>query len=187
MKTTLKLQRRAFTLLELTVVIVIGIATGGMLMTLFQQQLTFLNILRSQNFLVEDAPMLDNQVSRIIGKADAFKLYTNQVLAVQSLNGGVSIPTLGARAAPAGAAATAVALKFRLPNGGRRDAVLFFGVPPNGGVRGVYFQGDSMVASYLLLSSRPSAVDFSIVNNILEIQLTGPQNELVTYAGARQQ
>jgi hypothetical protein len=186
MKTTLHRWRRGVTLIELTIVILLGLATGGMLMGLFNQQLTFLRILSSQNFLVDDAPVLNDQISKIISKADGYKLYPTQANAVAGLGGAAVIPTLGTRATPAGALAQAVALRFRLPNGAPRNSVLFFGVPPGGGVQGVYFQANSTVGTYLLLSSRPTAVDFSIVSGVLEVQLTGPQGELITYAGTRQ-
>jgi hypothetical protein len=192
MKVNLHRRRHGVTLLELTIVILLGIATSAMLMGLFSQQMTFLRILSSQNFLVDDAPLLNDHISKIISKADGYKLYDTQANAVDSLAKASLIlpiagpaPTLGVRASPAGALASAVALRYRLPNGVPRNAVLFFGVPPIGGANGVYFQSDSTLPNFVLLSSKPTAVDFSIVSGVLEIQLTGPLAEQITYAGTR--
>lgn len=191
MKRTLQKIRRGFTLLELTIAIFLGVAAGGMLMSLFQLQLTFLNVLRDQNFLVEDAPLIGNYMNRIVGKADSFRLYANQATAAAQLAG---TATLGTRGRPVvGAvptfASTAATLNYRQADTAiaDRSVVLFFGTPPGGAVQGLYLQSDPAVASYLLLSARPAAVGFSIVDGVLEMQLTGPRGELITYAGTMQQ
>jgi prepilin-type N-terminal cleavage/methylation domain-containing protein len=43
--------RRGFTLIELSIAMMLGLATGTMLLALFNQQLAFLKLYKSQNFL----------------------------------------------------------------------------------------------------------------------------------------
>ena len=181
----------AFTLLELSIVVFLGVAIGGMLMGLFNQQLTFLRILQTQNFLVDDAPIISNYSTRIISKADGFRLYDDLGSIPAFGAAGFGAPRTGLRGIPASAvASTAVRLTYNLPNGSIRDAALFYGIPPGGGVVGLYFLGDrnpAVLLPPLLLSSRPAAVDFSIINGVLQMRLQGSNGEQIDYVGNVQQ
>ena len=64
MKSTPKRARRGFTLIELTIAIMIGLATGTMVLALFNQQLAFLKIFKAQGFLTEEAPIISTYVDR---------------------------------------------------------------------------------------------------------------------------
>ena len=86
MRHTLKRRRRGFTLLELTIAIMMGLATGTMVVALFNQQLAFLTIFRAQNFLTEEAPVISMYASRLIGKADRFRLHDNVADALSGAN-----------------------------------------------------------------------------------------------------
>jgi hypothetical protein len=183
--------RNAFTLLELTISMLMGLAAGGMIMTLFQQQLTFLTILRTQNFLVEDAPIISNYINQIVGKADSFRIHGSLTAAEND-----TAPSLGP--------ASALSLRFRLPDGTERRSILYF-VPPvpatptvpatTGGLFLRSYNAAGVVNPDVQLYSSSAIstnVTFSIAAagtyaGVLQVNLTGPRNESVIYAGTMQQ
>ena len=111
MKLTIQRRRLGFTLIELTIAILIGVATGAMILTLFNQQLAFLKIFRAQNFLTEEAPIVSMYVSRLIGKADRFRLHANVSEALSGAN-------------PRLTASPVVVLNYRQPDGSMRATIL---------------------------------------------------------------
>jgi hypothetical protein len=107
MKRPLHPVRRGFTLLELTIVMMMGMATGAMVLALFNQQLAFLRIYKTQNFLTEEAPVVSVYVSRLIGKADRFRLHDSVADALAGHN-------------PRLTDSPVVVLNFRQPDGTMR-------------------------------------------------------------------
>jgi hypothetical protein len=168
-------RRRGYTLIELTLAMSIGIVIASLLMTMVNQQLAFLKIFRAQSFLVTEAPLLNNYLSKVIGNADSYRLYA-------SLNDVVSGATPVLDGAPV------ILLRFKEPNGTFRASVLSFENPGTG--QGLYYRmvntsgvlGDPSWA----LSRQPSNVRFSIEQGVLRVRLTGPYNEEVVYSGAMQ-
>ncbi len=78
--------RGGFTLIELSVAMVMGLAIGAMVLTLFNQQLAFLRIYKAQNFLTEEAPVISMYVSKLVGKADRFRLHDSLNDALSGVN-----------------------------------------------------------------------------------------------------
>lgn len=66
---------KAFTLVELTVVISVGMMVAMMALGLLQQQLISYRIVQSQNFLVAEAPQINNTLNRIINRASFIQVY----------------------------------------------------------------------------------------------------------------
>ena len=66
MKSTFRRIRRGFTLMELSIALMLGLATCTMVLALFNQQLTFLNLFKAQNFLTDEAPIISMHVSRLV-------------------------------------------------------------------------------------------------------------------------
>jgi len=85
-KNGLKRVAKAFTLVEMTVVALIGILIAGMSMTLFNSQLTSFQILRTQNFLIQEAPQINNTLNQIISRANFFRLYQSTGDAEDGIN-----------------------------------------------------------------------------------------------------
>ena len=107
MKSVSKRARRGFTLIELSVAIMMGLATGTMVIALFNQQLAFLKIFKAQGFLTEEAPIISTYVSRLVGKADRFRLHDSVADALSGTN-------------PRLTESPVVVLNFRQPDGTMR-------------------------------------------------------------------
>lgn len=183
MKPMLQHLRRGFTLLELSIAIMIGMATGGLVITLFNQQLTFLSIFKTQNFLVEEAPIINSYVSRLVGKADRFRLHADfrEANAVTVTN-----PSLGP--------SSVLVLKFRQPNGTMTTGILAFEDlnDGNGPVLNYYLNPTpgavTAVPTWTVTKLRaPGNISFSVVLGVLRMTITGPNNEQIVYSGTMQQ
>lgn len=171
MKTAFKRFRRGFTLIELSIAMLIGMATGTMVLALFNQQIAFLKVYRAQNFLTDEAPIISMYVSRLIGKADRFRLHDSVADALAGTN-------------PRLTESPVVVLNFREPNGSMRAAILSYEnralnyyVVPVSGVLG---------APQWAVTKAPSKVAFSMSEGVLRMTLTGPK-ERITYSGTMQQ
>jgi hypothetical protein len=175
MKNSMLLVRKGFTLIELSIAIMIGMATGGIVLTLFNQQLAFLNLFRNQGFLTEEAPLINNYVSRLIGRADRFRLHETREEALSGTN-----PTL--------ASSPVVVLNFRQPDGSFRSSILEFAV--RGGVRGLYFYlvaaNGTVNDPEWAVTKTPTAVAFQVSQGVLQMVLSGPNQERITYSGTTQ-
>lgn len=176
MKTSFQRVRRGFTLIELSIAMMMGIATGAMVLALFNQQLAFLKIYKSQNFLTDEAPIVSMYVSRLIGKADRFRLHDSVADALAGTN-------------PRLTDSPVVLLNFRQPDGTMRAAILsfenrgtglalyYYVVPVNGVL------GDPQWA----VTKVPLNVVFSMNEGVLQMTLTGPKQERITFSGTMQQ
>ena len=176
MKPEFQHRRRGFTLLELTIAIMLGMATGSMVLALFNQQLTFLKIYKAQNFLTEEAPIISMYVSRLVGKADRFRLHDT----VQDALAGTNARLL---------ASPVLVMNFRQPDGTMRATILSFETRNN--QSGLYYYIvplDGVLAEpQLTMTQAPSNVTFSMDQGVLRMILTGPAGETITYSGTMQQ
>ena len=169
------LLRRGFTLIELTIAMVMGIATAGMITALFNQQLAFLRLYQAQSFLTDEAPVISLYVSKLVGKADRFRLHDS----VQDALAGVN---------PRLTSSPVVVLNFRQPDGTVRASILSFEnrgagpalyyyiVPSNGVLGDPQWHG----------SNKPTDVQFGMQEGVLRMMLTGPAGEQITYSGTMQ-
>lgn len=171
--------RRGFTLIELSIAMMMGLATGGMVMALFNQQLAFLKIFKAQSFLTEEAPLVSVYVSRIIGKADRFRLYS-------------SVANAAAQTSPQTGASPVVALYFRqmddpsapfrrtilsFENTAQGPALYYYVVPANG----------VLTKPQWTITKAPKNISFFMEDGVLRMALTGPNDEVITYSGTMQQ
>ena len=65
---------KGFTLLELTVVMVIGLMISTISVTLFTQQLAIFEILNTQRFMIREAPMINGMLNSLISRASALNV-----------------------------------------------------------------------------------------------------------------
>ena len=65
---------KGFTLLELTVVMVVGLMIATMSLTLFTQQLAMFEILRTQRFMIREAPLINGILNSLISRANALNV-----------------------------------------------------------------------------------------------------------------
>lgn len=172
MKQILTHVRRGFTLIELSVAIMIGLATGAMVIALFNQQLAFLTIFKAQSFLTEEAPIISTYVSRLVGKADRFRLHDSVADALSGTN-------------PRLTESPVVVLNFRQPDGTMRATILSF--ENNGYGLALYYYVVPVTgvlgAPLWAVTRVPSNVVFRMDNGVLRMILTGPNLEEIIYSG----
>lgn len=178
MKINMQRMRRGFTLIELTLGLTIGLATGAMLLTVCNQQLAFLNLYKAQNFLTDEAPVISMYVSRLIGKADRFRLHDSLADALGGKN-------------PRLTASPVVVLNFRQPDGSQRATILSWENLGTGPALNYYVVPVTGVLGSpqwsVTKSPTTSSVAFTMNQGILQMTLTGPRNEQITYSGTMQQ
>ncbi len=175
MKTMVHRLRRGFTLIELSVAIMLGLATGTMVLSLFSQQLGFLRIFRAQGFLTEEAPIISMYVSRMVGKAERFRLHDTVANALAGTNARLT-------------ASPVLLLNFRQPDGVMRAAILSFENKGTGNALYYYIVPVSGVLGTpeWTVTKAPANVSFAMVNGVLRMTLTGPNSEEITYSGTMQ-
>lgn len=161
------------TLVELSMAMLLGLMVCGMLMTLFNQQLMFLRIMNAQNFLIDEAPVINSNVSRIISQAERFRLHNSLADAVADIN----------PVAP-GSLASVVALQFRQPDGEVQVTYLEF----NNTEKALYYyaNGQTNAKPDWAVTKQAQNVEFFLDAGVLRMRLTGKNNEQITYAGAMQ-
>lgn len=171
-----RLLRRGLTLLELTLAMGIGMMVATMVLALFNQQLAFLRIFGAQNFLNEEAPLVSMHVSRIIGKADRFRLHDNLDDALVNHD-------------PRLEDAPVLLMNFRQPDGSMRASILAFETRDDR--QALYYHLVPDVGAppepEWFVTDRVSDVGFSLEEGILRMRLTGPGGEQITYSGTMQQ
>ncbi|WP_035604367.1 hypothetical protein [Haloferula sp. BvORR071] len=173
-----RLRRRlrcGYTLTELALAMMMGLAAAVMLLSIFNQQVAFLRIFNAQSFLTTEAPILNNYLTRVLGSAEGYRLYAS----VNALTGG---------SAPVMADAPVLMLRFKEPDGTFRASVLSFENP--GGGMGLYYRpvtaAGVLGAADWALTKKPTNVRFSVVSGILRATITGPNGEEITYSGTQQ-
>jgi Prokaryotic N-terminal methylation motif len=178
MKKVTRSIRRGFTLIELSIAIMIGMLTGSMVLALFNQQLAFLTIYQTQNFLTEEAPVISMYVSKLVGKADRFRLHANLSDATNGLN-------------PTFSQSPVVVLNYRQPDGSMRAAILAFQDLGTGEGPALYYYvvptTGALGTPQWAVTTKPTNVSFVIDQGVLRMTLTGPAGEQIIYSGTMQQ
>lgn len=168
--------RSALTLVETTLALSVGMMVAAMVMALFSQQIAFLRIFGLQNFLNEEAPLISMHVSRIIGKADRYRLHDTVDDALANEN-------------PRLANAPVLLMNFRQPDGGTRATILAF--ETRNDVEALYYHvvpdSGALPDPEWFVTDRAADVAFSIEEGILRMRLTGRAGEQITYSGTMQQ
>jgi type II secretory pathway pseudopilin PulG len=177
MKSSYYSKLRGFTLVELTVAIMMGMMTGAMLLALFNQQLAFLNIYKAQEFLSVEAPIISTYVSKLVGKADRFRLHD-------------SLDDAKAGRNPRLTTSPVVVLNFRQPDGTMRASILSFenrGTGPSLYYYVVPYPSGVLGDPEWAVTNQADNVEFTIDQGVLRMSITGPAGELITYSGTMQQ
>ena len=166
-----------FALVELTIVILIGLVVSGLMMSLMSQQIAFLRITRAQNFLIEEAPQINNTMTKLMSRADAFRIHNTFTGA---LNGSGAVTTGG----------SVLVLGFINPQTGQRDfGLVSLETDTNGNpYLGYYNQNQFGTPPTFgnpdwIISSRINNANFFVQNDVFRMTLTGPSGETITYSG----
>ncbi len=172
MKLPSRRKRGGFTLLELAVAITGGMAVAGICIALMSQQLAFLQIFGAQTFLTEEAPLVNMHVTRMVGKAERFRLHASVDDALSGSN-------------PQTSGAPVLVLNFRQPDGTMRASILSF--ETRGSSEGLYYYlvpvSGSLGSPQWHVTKQASNITFAVQSGILRMTLTGPNGEVITYSG----
>lgn len=163
-------RKRAFTLIEMTMAMALAMGIAATLIGLLQQQVSFTSILTKFSFLRDDAPQVNTLLTSIVNRADAYRLFGSYQNA-KSLS------------SPIRSDATTLWLRFRNPDGSTDNGAVAF---ENDQLNFYYKSHNSAnwpTSPTWTISSKPSSVVFANTSGILEITLTGPYGEEITYAG----
>ncbi len=173
MKTATKTNKRGFTLVELSIGILVGLLVGAMTLTMLNQQLTFLKIFRAQSFLNEEAPIISHHVSKLFINAERFRLHA-------------SLEDAMAGDDPQLTDSPVVVLNFRQPDGTLRAGILSFEDRGDGDALYYYVVPLSGVLGdpEWAITTRPTNVSFFVESGIIRTRLTGPAGEVITFSGA---
>lgn len=175
MKTLPHKIRRGFTLLELTVTVMVGMTVGATVLAMFNQQVAFLKIFRAQSFLNEEAPLISNHVSKLLLSAERFRLHNSVQDALAGMN-------------PRLTDSPVCVLNFRQPDGSVRAGILSFEDRGQGDALYYYVVPVSgvLTAPEWAVTTQPTDVKFFVESGILRTRLTGPAGEEITFSGAMQ-
>lgn len=175
MKITSHKIKRGFTLLELTLAMLIGMVIGGIVLAMLNQQLAFLRIFRAQSFLSEEAPLISNHVSKLLANAERFRLVGTMAEAMDGVT-------------QTSAESDMLVLNFRQPDGTVRTGILSFETLNN--IEGLYYyvvpNAGVRPAPQWAITTRPADVDFFMQAGIMCCRLTGPAGEQIIFSGAMQ-
>jgi hypothetical protein len=175
MKAFAKKARRGFTLLELTVAMMVGMTVGATVLAMLNQQVAFLKIFRAQSFLNEEAPIISNHVSKLLLSAERFRLHASVADALSGAN-------------PRLTDSPVCVLNFRQPDGAVRAGILSFEDRGQGNALYYYVVPVSGILSapQWAITTKPANVSFSVESGIIRTRLTGPAGEELTFSGAMQ-
>jgi len=173
------LKQQGYTLVELSIVILIGTAVGAATIALLNFQLQWQQIVRSQRFMIEEVPVVNNVVNRLMLNSDSFVIHADIASADAELDGMTAGRT--------------VVLKFRDQVG---NAFGIISLDPStvraGGFDLNYYNLGSDLAT---IPTSPSwtisgggqftaAAGFSLNAGILSFTAAGPNGENVTFSAS---
>ncbi len=175
MRTTVRRVGKAFTLLELTIAMVVGMAVGATLLTMLNQQVAFLKIFRAQSFLNEEAPVISAYVSKLLINAERFRLHANMTDALSGNN-------------PRLTDSPVMVLNFRQPDGSIRAGILSFENRGQGDALYYYVVPSSgaLADPEWAITNKPTNVSFFMEAGIIRTRMTGPAGEEIIFSGAMQ-
>ena len=167
--------RRGFTLPELATAIGLALAIAAIMMTLLQQQVTFHRIVKTQGFLVDDAPQINNTITQILSRADAYRIQSKLRDAVSGTN---AITADG----------KVLVLDYLNPDGSEDFGIISFESDNGKDARAYYTMDPATPFTKAgnpdwLISRQVDNAEFFIQNGVFRMQLTGPAGEIVTYSG----
>jgi prepilin-type N-terminal cleavage/methylation domain-containing protein len=173
-------RQSGFTLIELTLVMGVSVMVAGALVGMFQAHIQMLNQALKYRFLAQDAPFIGLLLTRTIGNAEDYRIYSTGA-AARSSNG---TPALVGQA---------VKLWMRQPNSTFRLAVVSF-EPSNAHPALYFFLADSTgvfsaTPTWELAGGQlnPATSTFSVdvTKGVLVATLNGSYNDQYTFSAEK--
>lgn len=179
MKRKILALKKGFTLLELTLAIAVGMTVGSIVLALLNQQVAFLRIFQAQSFLSEEAPIINNHISRLLLNADRFRLHAS-----------MDDARLGAN--PQLIDSPVVVLNFTQPDGSVRAGILSFEVTRDAADNVtdqalnyyVVAEDGTIGDPQWVVTDKPTDVAFFVTAGIIRVRLTGPAGEEIVFSGS---
>ncbi|WP_159434930.1 PilW family protein [Rubritalea squalenifaciens] len=167
--------RKGYTLIELVVVMMLGLLLATTSTMMLSQQVNFYTMLNSQKFVLEEAPVANSMMVRILSQADAFRIHGSQADALSDTNGLV-------------ANGSTMVIGFAQPDGSREFGLIEFTKADGASTGTLKFHKLSPDASTIIsswtITGGASNVTFGIQNGILIMTLTGPYGGQIQYAAS---
>ena len=175
----------AFTLVELTVVALVGTLIATMSLVLFNTQLASFRIIRTQDFLIHEAPQIHNTLNQIIPRANFFRLYATIEDAEMDTN-------------PVTANASVMVLEFRnninsVGDNNNENEALSYGIiaiDPNTNTLDYYNRDDlnnlDLSTPDWTISTQITGLTFFVTSGVLSTQITGPNGAQITHSTTTQ-
>jgi type II secretory pathway pseudopilin PulG len=166
---------RGFTLIEMSVAMIVSISIGAIMMALLQQQISFHRIMRTQNFLVEEAPQINHTITSVLAQADAYRIHANLTDAVSDTN---AVTADG----------KTLVLGYTNPDGSQQYGIIAFETVEEQSYLGYYNLDPS--ASFAgagnpdwIISRGVTDATFFVENGVFRMEVAGPVGETITYSG----
>lgn len=168
-----KSKKSGFTLVEMTVVILFGLALASTGMVLLNQQIHTARIFSQQDFVLNEAPQINTSLTALLGKADAIRLHPNFDDAIENANplitGG---KTLVAAFRNFDNTTTFGIISLETSSG--RPQLNYYFYDPNQ-------TAPTQANPSWVVSRKVTDADFSLIDGLFQTTLTGPNTEQITY------
>jgi prepilin-type N-terminal cleavage/methylation domain-containing protein len=170
-------QQSGFTLIELTLVLGVSVMIASALVGMFNAHLQMMNQAAQYRFLAKDAPFIGLLLTKTIGNAEDYRIYTSRTAATGA--NGTSVLTDG----------SAVRLWMRQPNSTFRQAILSF--ESIGSHPGIYFfladdTGTFPAApKWQLAGGQLTGATFDASTGVLRVTLNGSYGDQYTFAAEK--
>lgn len=160
---------KGFTLIELSIVMILVILIAGSLVTMMRQQVLFFKWWNTQNFIAEEAPLINSAVVRIFSNANNFTIFSD-LNAITTQQAGVT------------ADGDAILLIFSQPDGSSaRGAIVFDSTEGELVYNNLNATGTSVTSSWVIARGIEDA-SFDVVADTMQLTLKGPYGGELTYA-----
>lgn len=166
-------KKSGFTLVEMTVVIIFGLALSTAGMMLLNQQIATTRLFNQQNFILSEAPRINSALSALLGRADAIRLHDNFSDAVQDRDPVLAdAKTLVAAFRNIDNSTSFGIINFETVSGEERLNYYYFDPAQTPPVQG---------SPSWTISRKISDADFNLVQGLFQATLSGPNTEQITY------
>ncbi|MFD2159488.1 prepilin-type N-terminal cleavage/methylation domain-containing protein [Rubritalea tangerina] len=161
--------RLGYTLIELSVVLVLVVLISSTLVSMLNQQVSFYSWWNTQKFIAEDAPLTNSMVVRVFSKADDIEIFADRTSALTGGNGVVIDGEV-------------ILLGFLQGDGSKKYGMIEYDGDEDELVYNVLNDAGNGVISSWTIATGIADASFDVVNSVHQLTLTGPYGGQVTYA-----